>query len=557
MHDLIVRNARIVDGTGADAFTGDIAITAGKITGVGKINGPAAKEIDAGGHLVTPGFVDIHTHYDGQVCWDKQVTPSSWHGVTTVVMGNCGVGYAPVQPGKENELVELMESVEDIPGTALHEGIPWGWETYSQYLDAIDTPYTVDIGSQVPHVAVRHYVMGERCYDDANAEDIAQMAEITKDALVAGAMGFSTSRFYGHLDKEGNLVPGTNATADEMLAIGDAFAEVDHGTMEIISDHLDSKDELFWIEEIARKTKRPMTFLVLPDLNTGIWDLAARLNPEGHQIRPQVGARPASLLMTLDGTINPLRQFPSYDDIKSLPFDEQRQILRDPDFRAKVLADEPKVSRYRDTNRMISTWDKMYVLPRDLSYEPDYTDSIAGHAEAKDCHVREALMDAMADGRPLLYLFGKYEGDLEDQRKAIENDLSVFGLSDGGAHCGVLCDASVPTYMLAYMTRDRVKGPRMSLEYVVHKMTQDTALVYGMADRGVIAPGYLADLNIIDYDRLVLEDPEMVYDLPAGGRRIVQRAKGYLATIKSGEVTYEHGEHTGAMPGRLVRGGQG
>jgi len=557
MHDLIVRNARIVDGTGADAFTGDIAITAGKITGVGKINGPAAKEIDAGGHLVTPGFVDIHTHYDGQVCWDKQVTPSSWHGVTTVVMGNCGVGFAPVQPGKENELVELMESVEDIPGTALHEGIPWGWETYSQYLDAIDTPYTVDIGSQVPHVAVRHYVMGERCYDDANAEDIAQMAEITKDALVAGAMGFSTSRFYGHLDKEGNLVPGTNATADEMLAIGDAFAEVDHGTMEIISDHLDSKDELFWIEEIARKTKRPMTFLVLPDLNTGIWDLAARLNPEGHQIRPQVGARPASLLMTLDGTINPLRQFPSYDDIKSLPFDEQRQILRDPDFRAKVLADEPKVSRYRDTNRMISTWDKMYVLPRDLSYEPDYTDSIAGHAEAKDCHVREALMDAMADGRPLLYLFGKYEGDLEDQRKAIENDLSVFGLSDGGAHCGVLCDASVPTYMLAYMTRDRVKGPRMSLEYVVHKMTQDTALVYGMADRGVIAPGYLADLNIIDYDRLVLEDPEMVYDLPAGGRRIVQRAKGYLATIKSGEVTYEHGEHTGAMPGRLVRGGQG
>jgi len=557
MHDLIVRNARIVDGTGADAFTGDIAITAGKITGVGKINGPAAKEIDAGGHLVTPGFVDIHTHYDGQVCWDKQVTPSSWHGVTTVVMGNCGVGFAPVQPGKENELVELMESVEDIPGTALHEGIPWGWETYSQYLDAIDTPYTVDIGSQVPHVAVRHYVMGERCYDDANAEDIAQMAEITKDALVAGAMGFSTSRFYGHLDKEGNLVPGTNATADEMLAIGDAFAEVDHGTMEIISDHLDSKDELFWIEEIARKTKRPMTFLVLPDLNTGIWDLAARLNPEGHQIRPQVGARPASLLMTLDGTINPLRQFPSYDDIKSLPFDEQRQILRDPDFRAKVLADEPKVSRYRDTNRMISTWDKMYVLPRDLSYEPDYTDSIAGHAEAKDCHVREALMDAMADGRPLLYLFGKYEGDLEDQRKAIENDLSVFGLSDGGAHCGVLCDASVPTYMLAYMTRDRIKGPRMSLEYVVHKMTQDTALVYGMADRGVIAPGYLADLNIIDYDRLVLEDPEMVYDLPAGGRRIVQRAKGYLATIKSGEVTYEHGEHTGAMPGRLVRGGQG
>ena len=556
MYDLIIRNARIVDGTGAAAFAGDIAIVDGRIAAVGSVDGSAADELDAGGHLVTPGFVDIHTHYDGQVCWDKQVTPSSWHGVTTVVMGNCGVGFAPVRPGKENELVELMESVEDIPGTALHEGIPWGWESYGEYLDAIDTPYTVDIGSQVPHVAVRHYVMGDRCYDDATAEDMAEMADITRDALVAGAMGFSTSRFYGHLDKDGNLVPGTNATADEMLAIGDAFAEVDHGTMEIISDHLDTDDELYWVERIARKTKRPMTFLVTPEVNRGIWDLAARLNPEGHHIRPQVGARPASLLMTLEGTVNPMRQFPSYDDIKMLSFDEQRAALRDPEFRSRVMADEPKQSRFRDTNRMISTWDKMFVLPEDLSYEPDYSDSVAGHAEAKGCHVREALMDAMADGRPLLYLFGNYPGDLEEQRAAIENELSVFGLSDGGAHCGVLCDASVPTYMLAYMARDRVKGPTMPLELVVHKMTQDTALVYGMPDRGVIAPGYLADLNIIDFDQLALEDPEMVYDLPAGGKRIVQRARGYVATIKSGEVTYRDGEHTGAMPGRLIRGGQ-
>ncbi len=561
MHDLIIRNGRIIDGTGAAAFLGDVAIDDGKITVVGRadaggLDATATEEIDAEGNLVTPGFVDIHTHYDGQVCWDKQVTPSSWHGVTTVVMGNCGVGFAPVHPGKETELVELMESVEDIPGTALHEGIPWGWETYGEYLDAIDTPYTVDIGSQVPHVAMRQYVMGDRCYDDATADDMAQMAKITKKALQDGAMGFSTSRFYGHMDKAGNLIPGTNATADEMLAIGDAFAEVDHGTMEIISDHLDTEDELFWVEKIARKTKRPMTFLVTPEVNAGIWDLAAKLNPEGHQIRPQVGARPASLLMTLEGTINPMRQFPSYDAIKDLPFDEQRAQLRDPEFRAKVLADEPKVSRYRDTNRMISTWDKMFVLPKDLSYEPGYEDSLAGHAEANDCHVREALMDSMADGRPLLYLFGNYPGDLEEQRKAIENELSVFGLSDGGAHCGVLCDASVPTYMLAYMTRDRTKGPLMSLEKTVHKMTQDTALVYGMEDRGVIAPGYLADFNIINYDELALEDPEMAYDLPAGGKRIIQRAKGYVATIKNGEVTYRNGEHTGAMPGRLVRGGQ-
>ncbi len=556
MHDLIVRNARIVDGTGAEAFMGDIAITDGRISGVGLITEPAREEIDAEGHLVTPGFVDIHTHYDGQVCWDKQVTPSSWHGVTTAVMGNCGVGFAPVRPGTETQLVELMESVEDIPGTALHEGIPWGWESYGEYLDAIDTPYTVDIGSQVPHVALRHYVMGERCYDDATADDMVQMADITKEALIAGAMGFSTSRFYGHMDKDRNLVPGTNATADEMLAIGDAIAEVDHGTMEVISDHLDTEEELFWVEQIARKTKRPMTFLVTPEVHSGIWELAARLNPEGLQIRPQVGARPASVLMTLEGTLNPIRQFPSYADIKELSFDEQRAALRDPEFRARILADEPKVSSDRDTNRMISTWDKMFVLPKDLSYEPDYSDSIAGHAEAKGCHVREALMDAMADGRPLLYLFGNYPGDLEEQRKAIENELSVFGLSDGGAHCGVLCDASVPTYMLAYMTRDRVKGPKMLLEHVVHKMTQDTALVYGMHDRGVIAEGYLGDLNIIDFDQLKLEDPEMVYDLPAGGKRIVQRAQGYIATIKRGEVTYRQGEHTGAMPGRLIRGGQ-
>ncbi|MDH3680858.1 MAG: amidohydrolase family protein [Acidimicrobiia bacterium] len=560
MADLVIRNARIIDGTGADAFVGDVAIDGATITEVvssaeGGVTAIGTREIDAEGQLLTPGFVDIHTHYDGQVCWDKLVTPSSWHGVTTIVMGNCGVGFAPVHPGSENQLVELMESVEDIPGTALHEGVPWGWETFGEYLDAIDTAYAVDIGAQVPHVALRHYVMGDRCYDDATADDIARMAALTRGGLEAGALGFSTSRFYGHLDSNGNLVPGTNAEADEMLAIGEAMASVDHGTMEVISDHLDSADELSWIEHIARATGRPLTLLVTPDNGTGIWDLADKLNPEGFEIRPQVGARPASVLMTLEGTLNPMRQFPSYSEIRQLPVEEQRDRLLDPELRAKVLADEPKRSRYRDTNRMISTWDKMYVLPEDLSYEPGYPDSLAGIAEASGRHVREVLMDVMAEGRPILYLFGNYRGDLEAQRKAIEHEHSVFGLSDGGAHCGVLCDASVPTYMLAYMTRDREKGPRMSLEHTVHKMTQDTARVYGLVDRGVIAAGYKADLNIIDYDRLALGDPEMVYDLPAGGKRIIQRAEGYVATICSGEITYAEGEHTGALPGRLIRGG--
>jgi N-acyl-D-amino-acid deacylase len=555
MDDLIVKNARVVDGTGAPAFTGDVTINDAKITGVGSAEGRARRVIDADGRLLTPGFVDIHTHFDGQVCWDKQITPSSWHGVTTAVMGNCGVGFAPVRPGTEDELIQLMESVEDVPGTALHEGIPWGWETFGEYLDAIDTPYSVDIGTQVPHVALRHYVMGARCYDDATAADMAQMSELTRQGLAAGALGFSTSRFYGHRDKQGNVVPGTNATSDEMVAIAEAFTHVGHGTMEIISDHLNNPEELSWIEHIARRTGRPLTLLVTPNVGPKLWEMAERLSHEGLSIRPQIGARPASVLMTLEGTLNPMRQFPSFKAIKDLPFDEQRRTLRDPEFRARILADETTTSRDADTNKMISTWDKMYVLPTDLSYEPSYEDSIAGLAEARGCHIREALMDVMADGRPILFLFGHYHGDLEEQRKAIENEQSVFGLSDGGAHCGVLCDASVPTYMLAYMSRDRTKGPLLPLEFTVHKMTQDTAQVYGLVDRGVIAPGYKADLNLIDFDALKLEDPEMVYDLPAGGKRIIQRAQGYDATICSGEVTYENGEHTGAMPGRLVRGG--
>lgn len=564
MYDLIIRNARIVDGTGAEAFFGDVTVAGGKIvevarsaeTPAGLSGAKATREIDAEGHLLTPGFVDIHTHYDGQVCWDKQVTPSSLHGVTTVVMGNCGVGFAPVRPGSEDSLVELMESVEDIPGAALHEGIPWGWESFGEYLDAIDTPYAIDIGTQVPHVAIRHYVMGERCYDDATSEDIAQMAALTRQGMADGALGFSTSRFYGHLDKNGNLIPGTNASAEEIMGIGDAFAGLGHGTMEVISDHLAEPEEQYWIEHIAQRTGRPLTVLVASNTSETIWDLADRLHAKGLHLRPQVGARPASVLMSLEGTVNPMRQFPAFDAIKRLSVEEQRQRLLDPDFRGQVMADEAKVSRYRDTNRMISSWDRMFVLPEDLSYEPSYADSIAGHAEAQGCHVREALMDVMASGRPLLYLVGGYDGNLEKQRACIEHPHSVFGLSDGGAHCGVLCDASAPTYMLAYMSRDRSKGPKLPLEFTVHKMTQDTALLYGLGDRGVIAPGYKADLNIIDFEALALEDPEMIYDLPTGGKRLMQKARGYLATVCNGEVTYKNGRHTGAMPGRLIRGGQ-
>lgn len=559
MDDLIINGATVADGTGAATFTGSVAVNDGVITDVVRdaaVDRDAKRTIDADGQLLTPGFVDIHTHFDGQFCWDKQVTPSSWHGVTTVVAGNCGVGFAPVRPGTEESLIEIMESVEDIPGVALNEGITWEWESFGEYLDAIDTPYSIDIGTQVGHVAVRHYVMGDRCYDDATADDIAAMAALTREAMADGAMGFSTSRFYAHRDKHGEVIPGTKASADELIAIGEALREAGHGTIELVSDHLNEPDELRWIEHIARESGRPVTPLVNAGRVDELWALAGRLGEDGLQIRPQVGARPASLLLSLEGTLNPMKQFASYKEIRDLPIAEQRRRLLDPDFRARILSDEQREARFPEATAFSSTWHKMYPLPADLGYEPTYADSLAGLAEAQGIHIREVLMDTMAAGTQILVFVGAYPGDLEAQREALEKDHSVFGLSDGGAHCGVLCDASVPTYMLAYMSRDRTKGPLLPVEFTVHKMTQDTAQLYGMYDRGVIAPGYKADLNVINFDELQLDAPEMTYDLPAGGKRIVQRASGYTATISAGEVTYENGEHTGAMPGRLIRGGR-
>ena len=552
-HDLVIRGGKVVDGSGERPFTADVAVNGRTITAIGKVSGSGSQELDAAGALVTPGFVDIHTHYDGQVCWDKTVTPSCWHGVTTVVMGNCGVGFAPVRPGSEGELVALMESVEDIPGTALHEGISWGWESFPEYLDAIDTPYVMDIGTQVPHVAIRHYVMGDRCYDDATAEDMARMRDLTREGLEAGALGFSTSRFYGHVDKAGNLVPGTNASAEEMCRIGDAFAGLDHGTIEIISDHLESDAELDWIEHIVRTTQRPITTLATAGRGK-IWSLAERLAQDGLTLRPQVGARPASILMTLEGTINPMRQHAAYREIQAQPLAQRRVALQDPAFRKRVLEEEKIMPRNPDAQRFMNDYEHIYVMDEQLSYEPSRADSIAGLAEARGVNPLEVVMDAMAQGTPLLVFFRGYGDDLERQRRVIEDPVSVFGLSDGGAHCGVLVDASVSTYMLSYFARDRKRGPLMSLPFVVHKLTQDTARLYGLHDRGVIAPGYKADINVIDFEQLRLQQPEMVYDLPAGGKRLVQKSRGYDCTICNGEVTFINGEHTGAMPGRLLRG---
>ena len=556
MLDLAIRNARVVDGTGGPAFSASIGVKGEKIADVGDAVGAAHREIDADGRLVTPGFVDIHTHYDGQVCWDKQLSPSCWHGVTSVVMGNCGVGFAPVHAGDENCLIELMESVEDIPGSALHEGIPWGWESFEDYLAAIDTPYVMDVGTQVPHVAIRRYVMGDRCYGDANDGEIAEMTRLTREALQAGALGFSTSRYYGHLDKARNLVPGTRAAAKEMLAIGSAFNGLEHGTIELITDQIEDDDELAWIEQIMRETGKTVTLTVIPGVQK-IWKLAEAMAEEGFELRPQVGARPASILMSLEGTIDPLAIFPSYKAIRSLPLEERILRLRDPEFRSRIKTEQPIHHSNVDARRFTSRYDKMYPLDDALTYEPSAADSIQGIAEATGRHHLDVLMDTLAARRPVITLAGGYPGNLTPQFDAIANERSVFGLSDGGAHCGVLCDASVPTYMLSYAARDRTRGDTLPLEFVVHKMTQNSASVYGLRDRGVIASGYQADLNLIDYDALALEQPEMVYDLPSGGKRLVQKARGYVATIMRGEVTFESGEATSAMPGRLLRAGQG
>jgi len=559
MYDLLFKNAIVIDGTNQPAFAADVAIESGLIQMVDRSCSlqpdHAHQVVDAQDRLLTPGFVDIHTHYDGQVCWDKQVTPSAWHGVTTVIMGNCGVGFAPVRPGTEGDLVALMESVEDIPGTALHDGISWDWESFSEYLDVIDTPYTIDIGTQVPHVAVRHYVMGDRSYHKASIQDIEQMQTITRQALEDGALGFSTSRFYGHVDKSGKLIPGTNASAQEMCAIGEAFKGLDHGTIEIISDHLNSQEELDWIEHIIRTTGRPVTALATSGEGI-LWSLAAQLAADGFALRPQVGARPASILMTLEGTINPMRQHMAYREIQHLPVVERQRALLNPTFRHRVLTEAPILPRNKDAVRFMNDFEHIYVLDDQLSYEPTTADSIAAIADSQSQTPLEVIMDSLAAGKVLLVFFRGYNHDLEPQRKTIEDPLSVFGLSDGGAHCGVLVDASVPTYMLSYFTRDRQRGPHISLPLVIHKMTQDTAQMYGLSDRGVISPGFKADLNLIDYADLKLLPPEMVYDLPAGGKRLIQKAQGYLMTVCAGEITYRDGEHTGAMPGRLIRGGR-
>ena len=571
MAELVIRNGTVVDGTGAPARVADVAVDGGRITAVGPDLPPGDREIDATGLLVTPGWVDIHTHYDGQATWDDQLAPSSWHGVTTIVMGNCGVGFAPAAPDRHEWLIGLMEGVEDIPGSALSEGIDWQWETFGEFLDVLDTKrWTMDVGTQISHGAVRAYVMGDRGArnEPATPEDIKAMKDIVREAIGGGALGFSTSRTIAHTAIDGEPVPGTFAAEDELFGIGSALAELNTGVFELApmgaagEDIIGPNKEVDWMRRLSAETGRPVSFALIqvdaaPDLWRELMDESLRAVDDGADIWPQIAGRATGLLSGHTTTYCLFDPIPAYQELKSsLSKHDLREAVKDPGVRERILAWRPEGPAWIE--QMERAYGRTFLLGDPPDYEPSEERSLAGMAAASGKHPLEVAYDAMLenDGQGLLYvpILNYAEGSLEPVREMLLHPRAASGLGDGGAHCGVICDASLPTFMLTHWTRDRTRGETLPLELVVKKQTHDTARLYGLADRGTVEPGMLADLNVIDYDALQLEAPEVVSDLPAGGSRLVQRARGYVATIKSGEVTYEDGTDTGARPGQLVRG---
>ena len=570
MHDLVIRGGTIVDGTGVAAFTGDVAIDGGLITAVGTVEAKGREEIDARGKIVTPGFVDVHTHYDGQATWDPEMAPSSWHGVTTVVMGNCGVGFAPAKPDKHDWLIGLMEGVEDIPGTALAEGMTWDWETFPEYLDALERlPRTVDVGTHVPHGAVRAYVMGERgARNEAPSEtDIAQMSRIVEEGLRAGALGFSTSRTVLHKSVDGELVPGTTATKEELIGIGRAMGRVGYGVFEMASDLKREWNEFEWMGELSRETGLPVSFAALQSiakelpLDEQIATMRAE-NDKGANIVAQIALRGNGIIMAWRGTVHPFRFRPSWVAIAELPWEEQLAYLKDSAFRANLLAEEnvfPE-SDVIDLLRIVAGgWFIQFEMDPDFDYEPRQDQTILARAAAAGVTGDEYAYDLLMkdDGRGFIYfpILNYADGNLDFLEALQEANDTINSLSDGGAHCGTICDAASPTFMLQHWVRDRKRGT-ISIETAIKRQCRDTALLYHLEDRGLIAPGYLADLNVIDIDRVKLGKPWLAFDLPAGGKRLLQKAEGYDYTIKSGQVTFRRGEYLGVHPGVVLRGPQ-
>jgi N-acyl-D-amino-acid deacylase len=572
MHDLVIRNGSVVDGTGAPATVADVAISGDRITEVGRGLGPAKTTIDAEGRAVTPGWVDIHTHYDGQITWDPDVAPSSINGVTSIIVGNCGVGFAPAQPDRHDWLIQLLEGVEDIPGSALTEGMTWGWETFPEYLDVLDKMrWTVDVGTQVPHAALRTYVMGERGADHtvrASADEIAAMAKHTEMSLEAGAFGFTTSRTWAHRTSIGEQIGTLTASADEVLGIASALRKTNKGVIQLISDAYQSTDpelvaaERALLGRIALEVGRPLSFTVqqnddAPNRFRELFSAIREWNELGAHARAQVAVRPIGVLIGLTASANPLIFCPTFQKMRRLDMSVRLAELRKPEIRERVLAEHRAANIEGFPGLIHHGFSRMYPLSDPINYEPTPEHSVAGLAAVQGREPLEVLYDLLLsdNGATLLYipLMNYANGNLDDVREMIESDISIFGLSDAGAHCNVISDGSFPTTALTHWTRDRTRGPKLGLEFVVHQQTQRTATHVGLTDRGVIAPGYLADLNVIDLQRLSNPAPRLVADLPAGGTRLMQGAVGYDATIKRGVVTVSKGELTGALPGVLLR----
>ena len=570
MHDIVIRGGTIVDGTGAPRFVADVAIDGDLITAIGPNLGPGKQEIDARGKIVAPGWVDVHTHYDGQATWDPEMAPSSWHGVTTVVMGNCGVGFAPAKPDKHDWLIGLMEGVEDIPGTALSEGLTWNWESFPEYLDELERlPRTVDIGTHVPHGAVRAYVMDERGArnEEPTEAEIARMSKIVEEGLRAGALGFSTSRTILHKSVDGELVPGTTATKEELIGIGRAMGRVGYGVFEMTSDLKREWNEFAWMGELSRETKLPVTFAALQSiakelpLDEQISEMRAQ-NAKGANIVAQIALRGTGIVMAWQGTVHPFRFKPAWLEIMGKPWAEQLAHLKDAAFRQRMLTEENQFPQ-SDLIGLIMIvsggWSVQYEMTPDFNYEPKQSDTIVARAAASGVAPIEYAYDLLMkdDGCGFIYfpVLNYQDGNLNFLEALQQAPDTVNSLSDGGAHCGTICDAASPTFMLQHWVRER-EGRRISLENAVKRQARDTAMLYGLHDRGLIAPGYLADINIIDFENVKLGKPWLAFDLPANGKRLLQKADGYAMTIKSGQITFRDGEYLRVHPGKLIRGPQ-
>lgn len=563
--NLIIRGGTIADGTGRELFEADIAIAGDRIVEIGKVSQTGGDEIDARGKLVAPGFVDIHTHYDGQVTWSHEITPSSQNGVTTVVMGNCGVGFAPCRSSDHERLIQLMEGVEDIPEPVLSAGLPWAWESFPDYLDWLSgRTFDVDIGAQLPHAAVRVYVMGERGArrEPATPDDNMAMAALAVEAIRAGALGFSTSRTLNHRTSTGDYTPTLTAGEDELTAIAAGMRRANGGVLQFVLDQSTVEEDLAMLLRVGAATACPLSFSITqifrdPRRWRRTLDTIGEASARGLSITAQIAARPIGMMVGLETTRNPFMSLPSYRSIAHLPLPDRVARLRDPAVRAAILAERPVAV---DTTVFQPNYDRMYRLGDPPDYEQPPENTLGARARREGTTAAALAYDAMLenDGTGMLYvpLFNYAEGNLDPTYEMLRDPHAVPGLSDGGAHCGIICDASYPTYLLTHWTRDRTRGARLSIPFVVAAQARKTALSVGLRDRGVIAPGYKADINVIDYDRLRLHPPEVHHDLPKGGRRLMQRIDGYEATIVSGAVTRRHGEATGARPGRLVRGTQ-